>query len=269
MHKKVLIIGTNDVATACALKLFRSAFAVTMISRENPADLHYFRNYSTVLLSGSRMIANVKAQSYADFIYNQNTQDIKSLDAFVSFSMANRQIAVLNPADLQKLRLDFDYCVLCDALLFDSLNLNMAEMTAISCLASVDNMCRYNIIQNGPAAGQVNYAFLNYASASPQNEDELIYASEEALFVAEKSPAEKVVKDDKIATLGGHIVKAKHEGYIAGILASGRIVARGQAIARITAQPVEDIRVLPLIAVAVAGAVLEAILYDMQLNAVD
>jgi hypothetical protein len=269
MHKKVLIIGTNDVATACALKLFRSAFAVTMICRENPADLHYFRNYSTVLLSGSKMIANVKAQSYADFIYNQAAQDIKSLDAFVSFSRANRQIAVLNPRDLQKLRLDFDYCVLCDTPLFDSLNLNIAEMTAISCVASVDNSCRYNIIQDGPAAGQVNYPFLNYKSASPQNEDDLIYASEEAVFVAEKSAAEKVVKGEKIAKLGKHIVKAECAGYIGGILASGRIVSKGQPVASISATPIADIKMLPLIAVAVAGAALEAILYDMHINAAD
>ena len=127
MHKKVLIIGTNDIATACALRLFRCGFPVVLISPPIAVDLYYFRNYSTVLVSGSKIIEGIKARSYADFLYNLPQAPAETIDNFVNFSLNNRQIAVLGPEDFKKMSVRFDYCLVCDLSLMDTIKVNKAE----------------------------------------------------------------------------------------------------------------------------------------------
>ena len=78
MFKKVLIIGTNDNATACAQRLFRSGFAISMVSQNIPTDLYYFRNYSSIVPTGSRIINNIKAHTFADYLYLQNDKDSRT-----------------------------------------------------------------------------------------------------------------------------------------------------------------------------------------------
>ena len=83
MPEKILIIGTNDIASACALRLFRSAFNITMISPDIPLDLYHYRNFSNVQVSGSKMIDNVTARTLADFLYKQKDRQDISLENFV------------------------------------------------------------------------------------------------------------------------------------------------------------------------------------------
>jgi len=266
MHKKVLITGTNDIATACALRLFRSGFAITMISHNIPMDLYYFRNYSTVLASGSKMISNIKAQSYSDYLYNLEGKTNKTLNEFVVFSLSNRQIAIVNQDEIKKITTSFDYMVICDEVLFGELDINISEIISISCVSKEYNFSKYNIILSGPKTGQVNYPFLEYDYAEKESKADIIYATEEGVFVAEKSPGDKINKNEKIAMLGESVIKSNSAGYLTGIMRSGLIIPKGQAVACISGEADEDIKEFPATAVSISGAVLEAVMYDMHIN---
>jgi len=266
MHKKVLIAGTNDIATACAQRLFRSAFQITILTENIALDLHYQRNYSSVLASGSKVIDQIKAQTYADFMYNLSANEAKSLDAFVDYSFNNRQIAVLSRDDLKKVAIRFDYCVLCEEALYDAINFNKSPMTLISCVARKYDVSGYSIILNGPLAGRVNYPFLEQEGSDILPSKDTIKAAQAGVFIAHKTTGDKVVKGETIAMLGEAVVKADKTGYISGIIRSGVIVSKGQEIVSIDDSLAAAIRELPQSALSISGAVLEAIMYDIHLN---
>jgi len=233
MHKKVFIAGTNDIATACALRLFRSAFKIAMISVDTPLDLFYKRNYSPVLATGSKIIDHVRAQSYADFLYNQPVTESATLDTFVEFSFNNRQIAVLSREDIKKVTLVFDYCILCEESLYEALNFNKSTMTLISCVTKKLPRSGYDIILSGANRGRVNYPFLEYETASSVSEKEILRATQDGVFVAHKAAGDRVVEGETIAMLDGSVVKADRTGIISGIIRSGVIVTRGSKVALI------------------------------------
>ena len=85
--KRVLILGTNDVATASAIRLFRSGFAVTLIANEISNDLFYFRNFSPVISLGSKIIQNIKAQCYSDLMFHAENDSRLSLRQFIIFAL--------------------------------------------------------------------------------------------------------------------------------------------------------------------------------------
>jgi hypothetical protein len=266
MHKRVLIAGTNDIATASAQRLFRCGFLVTILSEDIALDLYYQRNYSPVLVSGSKVIDQVKAQSYADFIYNLTGNESKTLPAFVEYSFNNRQIAVLSRGDLKKISISYDYGIICEDALFDAIHLNKSNMTLISCVAGKHAAAGYNIILNGPRSGQVSYPFLEYETADMPQQKETLKATQAGVFIAHKIAGDRVVKGETIAMLGDTVVKAGRTGYIAGIIRSGVIVAEGQQIASVEESLTDAVRELPQSALAISGAVLEAIMYDIHLN---
>jgi len=266
MHKKILIIGTNDIATACAVRLFRCGFPVTLISPAIPLDLYYFRNYSSVLVAGSKVIEGIKARSYADYLYNQTQTSAQALDSFVNFSMNNKQIAVLSSADFKKTSVRFDYGLVSDLSLFETLQINKTETTFICCIPGNHDFCNYNIITEGPYSGRVHYPFLDMENTSAQETFHRVTALREAVFVANKSPGDKVSKDESIGLLGDDDVLAGRDGFLAGCMRSGVIVSKNQILAHISMEKVKDLKELPLTTRAVSGAALEALLYDMHLN---
>ena len=58
----------------------------------------------------------------------------------------------------------------------------------------------------------------------------------------------------------------EYDGYIKGIMRSGVIVAKECELACISDEVDEDIKELPAVSISISGGVLEAILYDINLN---
>lgn len=266
MFDKVLITGTNDNATACAIRLFRSGFAVSMISPNLPTDLYYFRNFSTIIASGSKIINGIKAQTCADFLYHQQKSSAMPINDFIEFSFGNRHIPVLSETEIKELSLIFNYCVICDAGIFKALKTDPSVTAIISCVSKSYDFPSYRVIISGPHTGQVCYPFLDFVLSESADNTGIQVAAEEGVFIAEKQPGDVVHRNEKVATLAGKPVIAEYEGRITGIMHSGIIVPKGQAIIHISDKFSGDVRHLPQSSVAVAGGVLEALLYDKSLN---
>lgn len=267
MSEKILIFGTNDNATACAQRLFRAGFGISMVSRTTPSDLFYFRNYSSVISAGSRLINDIKAQTYADFLYHEQSKGPNlSLNAYIEFALQNRQISVLSANEFNIVSARFDYGIICDEQLYLSLKNNNPELILISCIPAKMEVCKYSIVPRGPYNGQVHYPFSEFEIPAGVEDKTIIYAEDEAVFIADKTAGDKIIEGEKIALLDNHPVLAPVEGYLAGILPSGIIVEKSQAIASISNLLTEDVKIIPQESFSIAGGVLEAILYDQKLN---
>jgi len=260
---KILIIGTNDIATACAVRLFRSGFHVCLISNPIPFDIFYFRNYSSVFPMGSKIVNGVKALTYADFIYN-NEKNNFSLNEFITYSFQNRQIPVLNIDDFKKVNEElFSFFIAADSGLIKLITSSLTGLSVISCLPDKKDInADYFVYSKGNFTGMIDYPFVDYFDANEQNTFSSQFAESEGIFSAEKSPGDMVKTNERIGILGDTNINAKHGGYISGLMRSGIFVPKGMELIRIeTQQKLPDVKQLPSASFAVAGGVLEAIMY--------
>ncbi|KAA3614175.1 MAG: hypothetical protein D8M58_18445 [Calditrichaeota bacterium] len=266
--KKLLIIGTNDIATACATRLYRAGFSICIISRDISFDLNSFRNFSVTLKNGSKTIENIKAISFADFIFHNTESANLSINHFVDFVLQDRQIPVLSKDDSKSINLSkFEFCINCDDDLFNNLEVSI-NLPVISCTKTEIIQADYKVISQGEHLGRVKYPFLDFPEVENEIEDTLFIKSlEEGIFIAEKAAGEKVIKDEKIATVGNIEVYSGFTGYITGVISSGLIVSKDLKIFSLSHnKPKGDILQLPAETFAIAGGVLEAVLFHNNLN---
>ncbi|MCB0283760.1 MAG: hypothetical protein KDF60_14330 [Calditrichaeota bacterium] len=269
--KRILIIGSNDIATASALRLFRSGFDVALVSLENPLDLYHFRNFSTVTIIGSKTISGVKALTFADFIYNLPEKTTINLLEFIEFSFKNRRVPVLTNKDCQIVNIEsFDFIIVADADLFIKLNFGqMTNATVISCVENCPGLINYSIAVNSDFLGQVKYPFIDFPDATNKQDlkYEPVYSVKEGVFVSDKNIGDTVKKGEVIAHLNDQVVIAENEGYIDGQVRDGVIVPENAEIVRVRDYSKRsDHKILPSSSFAIAGGVLEAVLYHNKSN---
>lgn len=267
--KKTLVIGTNDIATATALRLFRAGYDVAMVCQENPLDLYHSRNFSTVIVMGSKTINGIKALTFADFIYNQPEKTTMDLSEFIEFSFRNRRIPVLTFKDYQNINHEsYEFIIVADSESHKSLNQGqLLNSTLISCVENCSGLVNYSIFINNEYLGQVKYPFIDYAEhTSKKSTDELsVYSRNEGVFISGKNIGDAVKKGDVIAHIDDQIVLSENDGYVDGQVRDGLIVPENIEIIRLQLSE-KDIYYnrLPSSSFAVAGGVLEAILYHSK-----
>jgi hypothetical protein len=265
----LLIIGTNDIASACAVRLFRAGFGVCMVGQKITYDLFGHHNFSPVLKHGSKLIENVKAISFSDYLYHSQSEIDLSINNFISFTIQNREIAVIAANDLKKANLmKMAYCVNCEDVLFISLDLKF-DKTIISCGREETLHSDYFIETVGLLKGRVRYPF-NEMKNVAENSDDIfsIFSTCEGVFVSNKSPGDPVNKNEKIGSVGETDLFSGFSGFVRGMVAAGLIVGEDIEVFRLSrkSQPA-DVTVLPADSYSVAGGVLEAILIEKSSTA--
>lgn len=267
--KKILIIGANDNATAVALRLFRSGFSIVLMCPDVSKDLFHFRNYSLLSIIGSKTINGVKALTYSDFIYNQNESEKFTIENFVDFSTKNRRIPVLVESDRLKFSFSsFNVFIICDEELYKKVEISqIPSKIIICCLENNPGLADYTIFTEREYAGQVRYPFLDI----PETEEKIsgyhsVFSDYEGVFVADKSPGDQIKKGEQIALIDNRTVIAEYEGYLSGIIHNGTIIGKDTEVARIVeARNRHNPQIIPSKSFAIAGGVLEAILYNQNL----
>jgi hypothetical protein len=261
----ILIVGINDIATACAIRLFRAGFGVCMIDQKITYDLFGHHNFSPVLKHGSKLIENVKAVSFADYLYHSQSEIDLSINNFINFTIQNREIAVINMDDLKKVDLmQMAYCINCDDKLFSNLE-HKLDSTVISCGGDKAKESDYFIETDGILLGRVMYPFLEMIN-SVEKSDEMnsIFSTCEGVFISNKSPGDAVNKNEKIGSVGDTGLFSGFSGFILGMVAGGLIVGEGIELFRLSRKPASDYTLLPAESYSVAGGVLEAILFHQS-----
>lgn len=260
----ILILGTNDRATATAVRLFKAGFAVLVCGLENAQNLYSHRNISTILMAGKREVEQVKFRTYADWLYHEENAQKKVKD-FVSFCIHNREIPALTIAEALTVAQNVELGVICEAPVFKATTeWGISEL--INAAGQESTQARYQIAINGVHTGKVLYT----TTAIPNiisNEEGVIYAPSAGLFIANRMAGETVKENENIGNVDTHNLKSPQSGVVAGVEKNGKYVEKGQPIFKIVAEYKHEKYIqIPWKAWAIAGGVLEAVLYHKNIT---
>ena len=262
--KKILIFGSDDVATATAVRLFRCGFRPCLIDDFLGADLFSYRNFNLVPLLGTKNVDGVTALTFVGYMERQSTSaDISTL-GFIRDAWANRIIPFVEMSELSpKLINLMDYLIVCRPLPDKTLEIYSRPPTLA--LDSTVSFAEYRVCAQGPCLGRVVYPFLDIDEPGKISESPQVVKTEsDGVFISFKTAGEHVNMGETLGTVDDEKVVAKESGFVHGLLRSGAYVVCGQAIAQISRQQMPQL--LPGKAYAVAGGFLEAIMYDQVLN---
>ena len=269
----IAILGAGDLGTACALRLFRSGFKVILIEQTMPQDIHYIRNFVSTVYSGKKEINGVKAKTVSGFLQQESLPFDNFEESFLPFMLNNYEIPVLTENDTTSLAAaEIKYLVITKS--------NLKDIPAVTALLNdeiktivfddkVSNDGSY-IINN---SGLVIYPFLrdDYDAAPAEKqfkEADTIKAPLEGIFIADKEINSIVRLKDEVGKISNIPILSPYEGKLSGRLNSGAFVTSGTKIAEITSLKNEDNdgRKIPEKYTLLSGAVLEAVMFDLNLE---
>lgn len=271
----VLIAGVSDLGTACALRLFQTGLHIIIIEKDCPLDIYHSRSFSSTVFSGSITIDNIKTKTYAQALDEDTLKPDSDVFNFIQFTTLNREIPVLLESDSSYLRqTQIDYCILCETSLYENIKNNLPEECKIIGFAEEINMEKYaySICNSGPHFGRVLYTnseLLSTESHIIQNEKEIyhqIKAPIEGVFQSSKSIDDLIHEKEEIGKIGDIPILSPALGRISGILNSGIIIPAGSVFVEIdTSHSGLSGHFLSRNSFCLAGAVLEAIMYDINI----
>ncbi len=266
----ILVTGSGDEATAVALRLFRSGFSVILAAHNKPVDLHYHRNFTRCIFAGSGQIEGVSAITFSRALQQDDVSPTAHLTDFIAFALANRQVPIILLDELKRGQLiEAQYLINLDDGIFDRLKSHLPDEIKVIGFkpeSSVD----FWIGRQGKILGQVQYPFLaeseeNGLPKFKKNLAQVIEAPMEGVFVASKEIGERVFEREEIGKLNQIPILSPYHGVVSGLINSGALVKPHTPLAEVTTGRQEsDPRRLPVEAFALAGGVLEAILYDWK-----
>lgn len=274
--KRVLICGTDDLASAVAIRLYRSGLHPILLSSERPLDIHYQRTYSGAVYAGSKAIDQVTSWTVAGLLQKGDINPAASIGDFIHYVLANRNIPILSNNELKSdPSISVDYIFISDAELFLEIPVRISDAPVIIAPADmgVFEQSRYRICRDFSCLGSVIYPFnrerfVDCTKDEPQSSDfETVRAPLEGVFTTDCTLDDLVHEKQELGRINDIPILSPLSGRITGLLNSGMIIKGGTLFAEVC--PVSQKTSAKRISTksfAVAGGVLEAILYDIHLE---
>jgi hypothetical protein len=270
--KTVLIAGTGDRASATAVRLFQSGFTVILLDYCKPLNMYIHRNFTQAVYNGYSLLMNVPARTLPHAVESGIVEDTISVEAYMRYASANREIPVITEEEAGAVSAaEIDYLVRVDESLSEYLpDQGVAEARVIG-FDDQEGEGDYTVAVHEPLRGQVCYPFNRdyFEKIEPMAERKYhrVHLPIEGIFVALKKINDPVVEKEPLARINDIPVLAPESGRLVGMLNSGIIVPAGTDFAEIApAHAAVRGDVIPSSEWAIAGAVLEAILYDINLE---
>lgn len=268
---EILIVGSSDRCTACALRLYRAGFLPLLVS--GPAyDLHHSRTFSAALSAGEVTRESLTAMTIARALEKNICQPGDGVHAAIKKIQHNRQLPLLTEQDIKNFDgPGFDYIVVVGE---DSLVKIPSRLTDNSRWigTSVDRRgLHYFVAAEGEQTGRVQYPFLEESPAVVHTKQtspaEIVKAPLEGVFVATVSIDELVREKQELGRINEIPILSPIAGKVTGLLSSGQLIPAHTPFAEINhLHNHPSGRQLPAEAFSIAGGVLEAILYDIHLE---
>ncbi len=264
----VLICGTDDLATACALRLFRAGFKPVLLAALVPYDLHYFRTFTRAVYAGAKTIDSIRARTWSNVLEQDLLPMHGNLNDFIQFTLLNNELPIVQPKDVKRgFVFSAEYVVCLDSAIFTVFKKNFTDSAVLIGLqGETIKDTHYQISVHKNYLGRVIYpfnkdAFETVVTISSKNTT--IKAPSAGIFQALKEPGQPVFTGDEIGLIDDLPLTSTSNGIIEGQLNSGIFVPAGQPVVEIGSEEHADrLRILPSTAFAIAGGVLEAILFD-------
>ncbi len=267
--QRILIAGSNDIATATAVRLYRSGFPVILLTTPHPLDIHHKRTFSAAAYSGIKSVLQVTAVTFAGSIEQGDISEELTVEEFVQFTHSNRRIPILMPDDLDKLATDsIAYLFVAEAEL-SALLPDLLQTQSVQIGLEGEAEARYSVYAKGPCKGQVKYAFLEEDCSDKgggQKDAETVRAPLEGVFTSQHTAGDLIHEKQELGRINEIPILSPAAGVINGLLNSGALIPAGTVFAEIASVgSTVSARHLPEEAFAVAGGVLEAVLFDQNL----
>ena len=267
----VLICGTGDTATACALRLFRAGFDCVVLAANVPYDLHHHRTFTRAVHAGQKSIDSVRARTWSNAL-GQNELPLKStLSEFIRYSLLNHEIPIVLENDVPRgFKFPVKFVVATDAQLIKAAKPHLDESTILIVLQGLeDEEAHYRIAVDPLFLGRVIYPFNEDSFTANANESEnqplFLKAPQDGIFQATKEIGQLIFKGDEVGFIDRALLHSPQEGVISGQLNSGIYVHAGQPVVEISRRKESDgLHILPARSFALAGGVLEALMYHWQ-----
>ena len=274
---KIAIAGAGDAGTATAIRLFYAGFDVFVIAENLPIDIYHARNFNQALFTGYKRVEGVVARTLPGAIEKGDVDPEISVKEFIRLQGTNREIPIVSVQDLPELKNEpVEYVFFAKpefiAPVADVFS-DSAVFIGLDSFSTKQAM-QYRVAQHGDYAGRVLYPFVDlYQSAEKPAEKKFglgvhqVKAPLEGIFTATKQPDEKVLEREEIGRINDIPILSPANGKISGILNSGIIVPAGTIFAEIcSGRMAPSARIIPSENFNVAGAVLEAVLYNEKLS---
>lgn len=270
---RVLIIGASDLGSACVLRLSRSGIAVAVLDEDRPLDIYHSRSYSSALFLGNKTIEGLRARTIAAVISEEIIEEHMSLFSFINFEMANREIPIIALSDSSGLKkVAFEYIVLTKNNLVDKANLGEAVVIGFAA-ARNEVQFSYTIGNCGFNFGKVLYPFLDTASMNKsqeledRSESQRVKAPIAGVFNATRSVNDIVLEKEELGRIAEIPILSPLSGRITGLLNSGMIIPAKIEFAEINKNIAKvDGNLISKESITLSGAVLEAIMFDLNLR---
>jgi biotin carboxyl carrier protein len=255
-NAKIVVLGAGDRGTATAIRLFRAGLRPLLAESQNPADLHYFRNFSDLRYCEKKQIDETEGRYVGDTgVFTE--EDIRH-------AFNERSIPLVSGSLFETLN------ALKPEMIIDCRENSEEEFNfwqEYSCVIRVG--LNYNVGADGhvvvgdaeEAQGRVFYKRHDRTQAATRSEEK-VEAPIEGVFVAEAEPGQHISFRQNIGRIDNINIMAPNDGYVAGILHSGHFIRPHQPLCEI--QPAvrynKHIREIPQVCLSISGGVLEAVL---------
>lgn len=266
----VLVTGSGDEASAVTIRLFRAGFKVVLAAPNKPVDLHYHRNFTRCVFAGKGQIQGVSAITFSQALQEETVSPEVRLSDFITFALANRQVPIILLDELKRgQRIEAQYLIKLDDQIFDQLKSNLPDDIKIIGDKLEEGVDLW-VGRQGNILGQVQYPFLEEIQEDDLRKfkprvAQIIETPLEGVFVATKEIGDHVFEREEIGKLNEIPILSPYSGVISGLINSGAMVRPHTPLAEITTgRQGIDPRRLPVEAFALAGGILEAILYDWK-----
>jgi hypothetical protein len=264
---KVYILGSSDVGSAAAIRLFRSGFHPILVEKKSPLDIHYSRTFSSCAFSGKKTILGVSAKSISGAIEDGDIAEDIQIKKYINFQSKNKTIPYIFFDELKNTSNLPGKYVICTSAFYNNLELPLENEPIFLGLNSNASPTQYHyIISNGV----VRYPFLtdSFKENKPRAETEphIVKTPLKGIFVAAKHNGDLVYEKDEIGKVNGISILAPANGSVNGILNSGYYIEKNTIICEICLSNDLDYNAIPEKYFNLAGGFLEAIMYDAALD---
>jgi len=273
---QALIIGASDLGTACALRLAHAGIQIVLIENDCPLDIYQSRSFSGAVFSGSKTIEGVTAGTIAKSIAGDNLAKNANVEEFITYTLKNREIPLVQASDSGYLKtFSIDYIIVTDETLYKNISIHLYDnSTSVGFDTDADSRKYIYTICNAIFYfGRVIYPHIGPAPLPEKRARHVMDSYEkikspiEGVFQSVKSVNDSIHEKEEIAKINEIPILSPVNGRISGILNSGVIVPAGAEFVEID-KSYSGIpgNVISKDSMCLAGAVLEAILYDQNLK---
>lgn len=276
IENSILIYGGGEIASAIAIKLFRSGLNPLLYVKENEIFLRHNLCLGDAIYQNQKIIEDITATTIPEDLLNidNNNSYGEKVGNAIQYLIKDRKIPILHQISFDEAVEISKTKIIINTLSENPSQHNLDNSQVIGfypyhspgkdCHFAIETRLNYRLgeiytpeTQNIPEERDEHYFF--------KNPFEFCTTPIEGVWVAHKSIGENIKYNESLGKMNEIEIKSPYDGQIWGIVHSGKFYAAKTPIAKIyTALPTENYRYYGFQENAIAGGMLETVMRLMN-----